>query len=89
MDEITEVTLQAGALVLGFSSGFKSSLQASKLQSSCPCVLCSDSEKIADSYSKVLRVEQIGNYALQFRFSKGCSKGIYSYEKIRELCLEQ
>jgi DUF971 family protein len=35
------------------------------------------------------RIEQVGNYALQFHFSDGHDSGIYSWEYLYQLCREQ
>lgn len=35
------------------------------------------------------RIEPVGNYALQFRFSDGHDSGIYSWDYLYELCRDQ
>jgi len=36
----------------------------------------------------ITAIETVGNYALQFRFSDGHDTGIYSWQYLRELCLD-
>lgn len=38
---------------------------------------------------QVLRVEASGNYALKLTFSDGHDSGLYSWDYLRELCLEK
>lgn len=65
----------------------------SALQKNCPCAECREGKVgkklISDSMVKdevrAVRIRNIGRYALQIQFSAGCSKGIYSFEMLRNL----
>lgn len=62
------------------------------LQRVCPCARCRDEktgQMLIDPMSvpedvEALRVVSVGRYALQIYFSTGCSKGIYSFQFLRE-----
>ncbi len=73
-------------VTLTFSDGLAAALLASVLQKHCPCIICQNKE--ASAATEIYQVDSIGNYALQFTFNAGCSKGYYSHELLRELCLE-
>ena len=58
--------------------------RCSDLQRMCPCAACCDidPDAIAEDV-EALRIVSVGKYALQIYFSKGCSKGIYPFELLR------
>ena len=65
-----------------WSDGKLQEYRGSDLQRQCPCVNCRgkphpmDPESFLDDVG-ILHIVKIGRYALQFKFTKGCSKGIY------------
>lgn len=65
--------------------GKKSFYRFSAVQGECPCIECATKkEKIALDVEG-LEITPVGNYGVQFVFSKGCSKGIYPFSKLRRL----
>ncbi len=63
----------------------KRELSFASLQRSCPCAACQTSEKKVDAAVQVSSVQRVGRYGLRFRFSSGCSSGIYPFEQLRSL----
>jgi DUF971 family protein len=65
------------------------------LRQNCPCAGCRNEwtgEKTLDPDSvpedlKGLKVNIVGNYALQFNFSDRHETGIYSFKYLRSLCI--
>lgn len=65
----------------------------SDLQRQCTCARCRDEltgEIIVDPAAidddvEALRIVSVGSYALQIYFTKGCSKGIYSFWLLRKM----
>ena len=56
-------------------------LSATEIQNNCPCARCN--ERILDrSDVTILRLERVANFALKFKFSKGCARGIYTWEQL-------
>lgn len=80
-----QVVVEGDKLFVAFNDGSAARLPLSTVQSHCPCMRCrSNSPKIneevtAHGFSKV------GHYGVQLTFSSGCSLGIYSIEKLKEL----
>jgi ATP-binding protein involved in chromosome partitioning len=59
-------------------------LSASEIQNNCPCARCED--RILDrSDITILKFERVANFALKFKFSKGCDRGIYTWEQLFEI----
>ena len=60
----------------------------SEIQRHCVCARCSD-QKVAskDNFEDIeaARIVSVGDYALQIYFTQGCSKGIYSFEILRQI----
>lgn len=54
----------------------------SALQERCPCVRCMGNENRSDPNVSITSIQLIGNYAVQFRFTSGCSQGIYKWQDI-------
>jgi ATP-binding protein involved in chromosome partitioning len=68
-------------------------VRVSDLQAECPCAACVDEvtgERFIhlsdiDPNLSVERIEKVGQYALRFAFSSGCSSGIYHFDTIKKL----
>ncbi len=59
-------------------------LSASEIQNNCPCARCEN--RILDRFDvAILRFERVSNFALKFKFSKGCDRGIYTWEQLFEI----
>ncbi len=83
-----------GELGIVWEDGHESYFPGHYLRCACPCAMCVDEM----SGRKVLRntevpetvqavkLEPTGNYALRIDWSDGHSTGIYTYERLRELC---
>lgn len=68
------------------------------LRDECPCVNCQGETVLFSTYIPIKapfkpagfyeigRVEKIGNYAMQIFWKDGHDTGIYSWEKLREIC---
>lgn len=63
--------------------GKKSLYRFDAVQAHCPCIECKDKKRVIQEEITGLELIKIGNYAIQFRFSKGCSKGIYPFSLLR------
>lgn len=78
-----------------WTDGKISTYKLSDLQRHCTCARCRDEktgQSLIDSSSiddEVLAVQivNVGRYALKIDFTKGCSKGIYSFLLLRQLDL--
>lgn len=82
------------ALRITWQDGHESSYTFRYLRQNCPCAVCRDEwtgkrlldpEKVAQDL-KATGADVVGNYALSFAFSDAHGSGIYSFEKLRELC---
>lgn len=85
-DDFFEVVGNQRKLVLRFSD----------VQKMCPCARCRDettgvslidTETIDENVS-ALTIKLIGNYALKFSFSSGCSQGLYTWDQLEKLFLQ-
>lgn len=52
----------------------------STLQESCPCARCAQNDRPQDPNVTVTDIQKIGNYAVRFQFTTGCSKGFYTWQ---------
>lgn len=65
--------------------GIKSLYQFSDVQGMCPCIECTMKKEKCAVDVEGIEIHPIGNYGVQFNFSKGCSKGIYPFSYLRRL----
>lgn len=87
-----------GSLEIIWSDDHLSLYEISTLRSHCPCVNCKAQALETPPGAVPLplsrpgpplelrKAEPVGNYALQFTFSDGHDRGIYTYDYLRELC---
>lgn len=75
-----------------WSDGAVNDYRLSHLQRNCPCAGCNVSdhkpanENAAEKEDvRATRINSVGRYALRIQFSSGCSKGIYSFEMLRDV----
>lgn len=54
----------------------------SDVQALCRCARCLEGTPHVDPTVSAHHIEAVGNYALRFAFTAGCSSGIYSYEML-------
>ena len=81
---------------LTWSDGTEHEITYDDLRHACPCAKCAP-QRNDDESSKVLRraverlpkekptVNSVGNYALAFKWTNGCSSGIHRFERIWRL----
>jgi len=63
------------------------------LQKNCPCMRCRDEKTgrilvasaSVDPEVRAVRIYNLGRYALRVEFTKGCSRGVYTFSMLREL----
>ncbi len=71
-----------------WSDGRISDYRLSDVQRLCPCARCrgkNEGECAAYEDVEAVQISKIGGYALQIIFTKGCSKGIYPFQLLRQL----
>ena len=60
------------------------------LRGHCPCALCQGhgpGRRFVDvPDAKLVAIDAVGNYAIEFHWHDGHSTGIYSYDYLRALC---
>ncbi len=57
------------------------------LQTHCPCAKCKETppKNMENKDVRAISIKSVGRYALQIKFTFGCSNGIYSYFLLRQL----
>ncbi len=58
----------------------KAQYRFSDLQDMCPCARCLEKDVPADLNVSVRNIELLGNYAIRFHFTSGCSQGLYTWQ---------
>lgn len=79
--------------VIVWNDGIEQDFRLSELQKNCPCANCVDEntgQRMVDVKSikedvRAISIRNVGRYALQIRFTAGCSTGLYSFEYLRQL----
>ncbi|MCH9630261.1 MAG: hypothetical protein S4CHLAM37_02550 [Chlamydiia bacterium] len=67
-----------------WNDGKKSVYHLADLQYHCPCTKCRDREiREKEKSLSCHYIKNVGNYAIQILFTKGCSRGIYTYAYLR------
>jgi DUF971 family protein len=56
----------------------------SDLQERCPCVICAEKDRPSDPNVSAINIQIVGNYAVKFQFTSGCSRGIYTWQNFHE-----
>lgn len=80
-------------LEITWADGIINKYTFAELRKNCQCATCVNEhtgEKILDTTKiptdiKILKIEIVGNYALQFLFSDSHNTGIYSFDFLRSL----
>ena len=93
-----------GILSIEWSDGVSCDYPISGLRAACPCAECRGGHDkmgkpgspemleipiINKASTELVRIEQVGNYAIQLHWKDGHSFGIYSWLYLRELCPEE
>jgi DUF971 family protein len=81
-------------LVIAWADGKVSVVTSLELRDACPCAGCIEEgtgRKILDRVTlpadiRPLRLEPVGNYAIQIQWSDGHGSGIYTWETLRAVC---
>ena len=77
-----------------WDDGHESYFPGHALRCACPCAACVDEmsgkkvlqdDRIPEDI-EVAEVKPVGNYGIAIRWSDGHSTGIYTFERLRELC---
>lgn len=79
-----------------WSDGLVIDFRLCDLQRRCPCAGCTDEmtrkplvdAKTVSDDLRASSIETVGRYALRIQFSAGCSKGIYSFDFLRQMAEE-
>ncbi len=96
-----DVSLSEGRTIR-WADGHVSRYEIRYLRDHCPCATCTDAHGTGEKPTatrpagpllilqpagkKLLKVEPVGRYALQFHFDDRHSSGIYTWSYLRELC---
>jgi DUF971 family protein len=92
------VQVLGSLLVVVWNDGHESYYPLEELRRACPCAACSGEPDLfgrmyagpAPNYRpesfQLRNIETIGNYALQPNWSDGHGYGIWTYERLREIC---
>lgn len=78
---------------IAWNDGNEQNYRLADIQKICACAHCVDEstgERIIDPNTvqadlRIVNMKVVGQYGLRFQFVSGCSTGIYSYERIRQL----
>jgi DUF971 family protein len=85
---------RADQLTVRWSDGHTSVFQIKYLRSECMCARCVneitglrvlDPNSVAEDIT-ILNAEHVGRYGVKFTFSDRHDDGIYTWERLRELC---
>ena len=82
------------ALYMVFSDDHEVTYPTAYLRGYCPCARCQGhsggqpkwQELRLHRQVEVINVQQVGNYALTITWGDGHDTGIYSFERLREMC---
>jgi len=82
------------AIEINWNDEHRSVFDVRKLRLACPCANCVDErtgkktlqdDAVAENV-KPQRIQSVGRYAMNITWSDGHNTGIYTYEKLRQLC---
>jgi DUF971 family protein len=72
-----------------WSDDLSSVFTLSDLQKKCPCARCQESKGVCEEDVKATKISSVGNYALRIDFTKGCSRGIFTFRFLRTIHLSE
>ena len=87
-----------GELAIHWDSDHRSTYSLEHLREACPCAGCQGETILLRKYTPLpadrsapgryvlTGIEQVGLYAIQLSWADGHTTGIYSWERLRELC---
>lgn len=70
---------------IAWSDGLQQVFRLSNVQENCPCAGCASHPPHIDENVSVREIKTIGQYALKFLFTSGCSNGIYDFDLLHHL----
>lgn len=87
------------SLLISWSDGQRRRYTCAELRKACPCVMCRNERKAAETEpaklpvlapnelapTKIDRMVLAGNYAYRITFSDGHNTGLFTFEHLREL----
>ncbi|MBL8015915.1 MAG: DUF971 domain-containing protein [Ignavibacteria bacterium] len=91
---------EANSFQIEFDNGFKAELSAEKLRNNCPCAECSGEEVLLYKYApakqkdltpesyQLDKAQMVGNYAIQLSWKDGHNTGLYNWDYLRDLALQ-
>lgn len=93
-DPVKIKKLSPQELMIQWTDGHESRYLSPVLRGLCPCASCQDEDTgerliLPMHISDLLefrQIELVGQYALQFEWSDGHRTGIYSFDRLRQLC---
>ncbi|MCI5052949.1 MAG: P-loop NTPase [Simkaniaceae bacterium] len=59
-------------------------ISARDLQRGCPCMACQMNREKSQGEVQFTAFRPVGRYGVKFQFNQGCSRGIYTFEYMRE-----
>jgi ATP-binding protein involved in chromosome partitioning len=85
--------IDKNSIVIHWNKGEDQIIVFDEIQKNCGCAHCVDEssgQRLIDPNSikkgvGVTSINLIGHYGLQFQFTSGCSTGIYSFDRLREI----
>lgn len=94
--DLKEVERAKKKLILRYSDSKEYNVSYHQLRIACPCASCSPKRDEKETYEEFKKlttsfkhekpsVTPVGNYALSFSWSVGCSSGIYTFERLYKL----
>ncbi len=57
----------------------------SEMQERCPCAQCLDKDRPSDLNVSAINIQVVGNYAIKFHFTSGCSRGMYTWQSFHDI----
>ncbi len=83
-----------GGLAILWDDGHQAAYSAQPLRLACKCALCEDewtgerrvSAGTVPADVALVELRPVGRYGLQITWSDGHNTGIYTFERLRELC---
>lgn len=79
--------------VIEWNDGVVQDFRLSDLQRACPCARCTeeltgkrllDPKTIPDDV-RAVAIRNVGRYGLRIQFTSGCSMGIFSFDRLRNM----
>ena len=94
LDIVEFELLNESILSILWSDSHLSYILTKDLRNSCPCATCRTARKgfkkslpiLPSEGYNIINIEEIGNYALRFKWEDSHQTGIFTYELLRKFC---